>query len=45
MAGKVNESLDAKIHFKLLKNDQVVFDDWGRNAGLEVAGDYKELLT
>ena len=45
MAGKVNESLDAKIHFKLLKNGQLIFDDWGRNAGLEVAGEYQELLT
>jgi hypothetical protein len=43
MAGKVNESLDAKVHFKLLKNNQIVFDDWGRNAGLEVAGNYEEL--
>ncbi|MFK7947593.1 MAG: tocopherol cyclase family protein [Saprospiraceae bacterium] len=45
MAGKVNESLDAKIHVRLLKNGQLVFDDWGRNAGLEVAGEYHELLT
>ncbi len=44
MAGKVNESLDAKIHFRLLKNNQLIFDDWGRNAGLEVAGAYEELL-
>lgn len=44
MAGKVNESLNAKIHVRLLKNGNLIFDDWGRNAGLEVAGEYHELL-
>ena len=44
MTGKVNESLDAKIHLKLYKKNQLIFDDFGRNAGLEVAGPYEELL-
>lgn len=44
MTGKVNESLDAKIHLKLYEKNQLIFDDFGRNAGLEVAGPYEELL-
>ncbi len=44
MTGKVNESIDAKIHLKLFKKDQLIFDDYGNNAGLEVAGPYEELL-
>lgn len=44
MTGKVNESLTATVHVKLEKNGEVIFEDHGTNAGLEIAGDYEILL-
>lgn len=45
MTGKVNESIDAKVQIKLYKDDQLVLEDSGDNTGLEVGGEYSELLT
>ncbi|MBI1193160.1 MAG: hypothetical protein GC205_08295 [Bacteroidetes bacterium] len=46
MAGRVSESMSARLRIRLtLHNGAVVFEGEGRNAGLEVAGPYQELLT
>ena len=45
MTGKVNESMQAKVHVKLFEKEQLIFEGNGRNAGLEVAGPVEELLT
>ena len=46
MSGRIEESLNAKIHIILLdkKTNQTLVDDTGKSAGIEVAGDYKLLL-
>ena len=46
MDGRIEESMEAEIHVRLVerKTDTVLLDDVGRNAGLEVAGNIKELL-
>ena len=46
MSGRIEESLNAKIHIILLdkKTNQTLIDDTGTSAGIEVAGDYKLLL-
>jgi len=45
MAGRVSESMSARLRIRLTQRDgQVVFEGEGRNAGLEVAGPYQELL-
>lgn len=45
MIGKVNESMQAIIEVQLFENEQLIFNQIGRNAGLEVAGPAQELLT
>lgn len=45
MTGKVNESIQAKLHVRFFKDEKLVFEGTGRNAGLEIAGDAGELLT
>ena len=45
MTGKVNESMQARVHLDFYLRDQLVFSGIGRNAGLEVAGPVEELLT
>ncbi|MEO1515920.1 MAG: tocopherol cyclase family protein [Bacteroidota bacterium] len=45
MTGKVNESMQAKVHVRLFQNDQLLYEGTGRNAGLEVAGETEVLLT
>lgn len=45
MTGKINESLQATVQVELLLDGQRVFEDTGRNAGLEVAGETKVLLS
>jgi tocopherol cyclase len=46
MDGRIEESMTAKIEVKLFdkKNKQVLLEDTGRNAGLEVAGKVNEIL-
>lgn len=46
MDGRIEESMEAEIHVKLIekKSGKILLDDIGRNAGLEVAGNIKELL-
>lgn len=43
MTGKINESLQATVRVELLLGGQRVFEDTGRNAGLEVAGEVSSL--
>ncbi len=45
MAGKVNESMEAEIEVQFYKNNKLIFEDKGRNMGMEIAGAYEELLT
>ncbi len=47
MDGRVEESMTAKVDVKLTdkKTKQVVFEDTGRNTGLEVAGKIQEILV
>ena len=44
MTGKINESLQATVQVELLLGGQRVFEDTGRNAGLELAGEV-DVLT
>ena len=44
MTGKINESLQAELQVELQENGRRIFEGTGRNAGLEVAGDYPILL-
>jgi len=46
MDGKIEESMEAELHVKLIekKSGKVLLDDVGTNAGLEVAGKIEELL-
>ena len=45
MTGKINESLQATIEVELLENGQRIFADTGRHAGLELAGEVREVLA
>jgi len=45
MTGKINESLQATIEVELLENGRRIFADVGRHAGLEVAGEVREVLA
>jgi len=45
MAGKVNESMQSTVEVSFYKKEKLLFQDTGRNAGLEVAGPVEELLT
>jgi len=44
MTGKINESLQATVHVELLERGHRIFEDTGRNAGLEVAGELDVLM-
>ena len=47
MDGRIEESMTAKIEVILFdkKADKVVFEDSGRNAGLEVAGEIEQIMV
>lgn len=47
MEGRVKESMRALIHITLFskQENKVIFNDTGRNAGLEIAGNTSELLN
>lgn len=47
MDGRIEESMTATVQVKLLdkKNDQLLLNDTGRSAGLEVAGNIDSLFT
>lgn len=45
MLGKVNESIQAKIQLRFYKNDRLLYEGMGKNAGLEIAGPVEKLLT
>ncbi|MEO6758772.1 MAG: tocopherol cyclase family protein [Saprospiraceae bacterium] len=45
MTGKINESLQATLEVELLENGRRIFADTGRNAGLELAGEVREVLA
>ncbi len=47
MDGRIEESMTAQIEVKLFdkKNKQILLEDTGRNAGLEVAGKVSEILV
>lgn len=44
MTGKVNESLQASMEVRLTLNEKILVETHGRNAGLEVAGEFDVLL-
>jgi hypothetical protein len=47
MAGRITESLDSSIHIQLssLENGQILINETGHCAGLEVAGNIEELIA
>ena len=47
MDGKIEESMSSEIQVRLFdkKNNITIFDDTGRNAALEVAGNIEEIIT
>lgn len=45
MTGKVNESLDARLGLKYYENEELVFEDTGMHAGLELGGEDVQILT
>lgn len=45
MTGKVNESMQARLEVRFFRRGQLLYEGTGRNAGLEVAGLTKSLLT
>ncbi len=45
MTGKVNESMQSTVSVRFFKNEKLLFEGEGRNAGLEVAGAVERLLT
>lgn len=47
MDGRIEESMTSILEVKLvdLKSNQQIFHDFGRNAGLEVAGNIKEITS
>lgn len=46
MDGRIEESMTAKVNLQLIDKHQkkIIFEDIGRNAGLEVAGEIKEIM-
>ena len=46
MQGKIEESMTAALHLKLKdkRSGEIIFEDFGKNAGLEVAGNTSEIL-
>lgn len=45
MKGKVNESMQGTLHIRFFEKEKLLFEGTGRNAGMEVAGEVRELLT
>ena len=45
MKGKVNESMQGKLEVRFFEKDKLIFEGTGRNSGMELAGEVKELLT
>ena len=47
MDGRIEESMSASVDMKLLetKSKKIIFEDTGRNAGLEVAGKIAEIMV
>jgi hypothetical protein len=47
MEGRIEESMNARVKVKLIdvKKNNVILEDTGRNAGLEVAGDIKKIFV
>lgn len=45
MTGKVNESMQSVLQVRFFKNDELLFEGSGVNAGLEVAGPVETLYT
>ncbi|MFI5172935.1 MAG: tocopherol cyclase family protein [Chitinophagales bacterium] len=47
MEGRVKESMNAIVNIKLFskKGNKIIFEDTGRNAGLEIAGKTNELIN
>ncbi|MEZ4962951.1 MAG: tocopherol cyclase family protein [Saprospiraceae bacterium] len=45
MSGKVNESMQGTLHVRFFESEKLLFEDTGRNAGLEIAGEVEGLLT
>jgi len=47
MDGRISESMTSNVQVKLInnKNGEILFDDYGRNAALEVAGNLPEILV
>ncbi len=43
MTSKVSESLQSELHVKFYKNSELMYEGVGRNAGLEIAGDFQRL--
>ncbi len=44
MTGKLNESIDATVEVELIKDNKLIFKGKGRNMGLEIGGNYEELV-
>jgi hypothetical protein len=46
MNGRIDESMNAKINLKLFnkKTKEIILEDVGYSAGIEVAGEYKLLV-
>ncbi len=46
MNAKIDESMTSKVEVKLFSksNNEILFDDIGKNAGCEVAGKYDVLI-
>ena len=46
MDGRIDESMKAQIKVELIdkKSNEIILDDTGKSAGIEVAGDYKKLI-
>ncbi len=45
MTGKVNESMQGRLHVRFFEHEKLIFEGTGRNAGLEIAGEVEELMT
>ncbi len=47
MTGKISESMSSELSIKLIdrKTGDIMFNDTGGNAGLEICGDMKALLV
>lgn len=44
MDGRIKESMTSHMHVQLFEKGKLIFDEIGKNAGLEVAGDIDQIL-